>query len=64
MIAYQDYCVADPDELETPAMLLFQDIMDHNIRHVCEIAGGGPVSGRGNVHYGLGKQDNMCRSSA
>jgi D-serine deaminase-like pyridoxal phosphate-dependent protein len=41
MIAYQDYCVADPDALETPAMLLFQDMRDHNIRSVCEIAGGG-----------------------
>jgi D-serine deaminase-like pyridoxal phosphate-dependent protein len=41
MIAYQNYCVADPDVLETPAMLLFQDMMDHNIRSVCEMAGGG-----------------------
>jgi len=41
MIAYQDYCVADPEALETPAMLLFQDMMDHNIRSVCEMVGGG-----------------------
>ena len=41
MITYQDYCVADPDALETPAMLLYQDVMDHNIRSVCELAGGG-----------------------
>ena len=41
MIKYQDYCVAEPDALETPAMLLFQDKMDHNIRSVCEMAGGG-----------------------
>lgn len=41
MITYQDYCVADPDALETPAMLLYQDMMDHNIRSVCEMVGGG-----------------------
>jgi D-serine deaminase-like pyridoxal phosphate-dependent protein len=41
MISCQGYSVADPDALETPAMLLFQDMMDHNIRSVCEIAGGG-----------------------
>ncbi len=26
MITYKDYCVAEPDALETPAMLLFQDM--------------------------------------
>jgi D-serine deaminase-like pyridoxal phosphate-dependent protein len=41
MITCQDYNVADPDALETPAMLLFQDMMDHNIRSVCELVGGG-----------------------
>jgi len=41
MITYGDYGVADPDALETPAMLLFQDMMDHNIRSVCEMVGGG-----------------------
>jgi D-serine deaminase-like pyridoxal phosphate-dependent protein len=41
MIGHKDYQVADPDALETPAMLLFQDMMDHNIRSVCEIVGGG-----------------------
>ena len=41
MITWQDYCVAEPNALETPAMLLFQDKMDHNIRSVCEIVGGG-----------------------
>ena len=40
MINCQGYRVADPDALETPAMLLFQDRMDHNIRSVCELAGG------------------------
>jgi len=41
MITYQDYSVVDPDALETPAMLLFQDKMNHNIRSACEMAGGG-----------------------
>ncbi|MHC4093204.1 MAG: alanine racemase [Planctomycetota bacterium] len=41
MITWQDYCVAEPDALETPAMLLFQDVMDHNMRSVCEMVGGG-----------------------
>jgi len=41
MINCQKYSVADPDALETPAMLLFQDVMDRNIRSVCELVGGG-----------------------
>ncbi len=41
MITWQDYSVVDPDALETPAMLLFQDMMDHNIRGVCDLVGGG-----------------------
>jgi len=41
MITWQDYRLADPDALETPAMLLFQDVMDHNINSVCELVGGG-----------------------
>jgi D-serine deaminase-like pyridoxal phosphate-dependent protein len=40
MIGWQGYRVAGPDEFETPAMLLFQDIMDHNVRAVCEMVGG------------------------
>jgi D-serine deaminase-like pyridoxal phosphate-dependent protein len=41
MINCEDYCIADPDALETPAMLLFQDVMEKNIRSVCELVGGG-----------------------
>jgi D-serine deaminase-like pyridoxal phosphate-dependent protein len=41
MITCENYCVADPDALETPAMLLFLDVIDHNIRSVCELVGGG-----------------------
>ena len=41
LINYKDYRVAEPDALETPAMLVFQDLVDHNIRSVCELVGGG-----------------------
>jgi len=41
MINPQQYSIADPESLETPAMVLFQDLMDHNIRSVCEMVGGG-----------------------
>ena len=41
MITWQNYCVAHPDALETPAMLIFQDVMEHNIRSVCQLVGGG-----------------------
>lgn len=40
MIACDIYRVARPDLLPTPAMLLFQDLVDHNIHTVCELAGG------------------------
>ena len=39
MIGWEDYRVADPEALETPAMLLFQDLIECNIRNVCELAG-------------------------
>jgi D-serine deaminase-like pyridoxal phosphate-dependent protein len=35
------YRVARPDELPTPAMLVFRDRVQHNIRSVCEVANGG-----------------------
>jgi D-threonine aldolase len=41
MVTCQDYCVAEPDALETPALLVFQDLMDHNIRSACDMVGGG-----------------------
>jgi len=41
VIAPGGYKVARPDELETPAMLLFQDAITHNIKSACELAGGG-----------------------
>jgi D-serine deaminase-like pyridoxal phosphate-dependent protein len=41
MITWKNYRVEDPDALETPAMLVFRDVMDENIRQVCEMVGGG-----------------------
>lgn len=41
MIEYAGYKVADPDALETPAMLVFESLVDHNISALCELAGGG-----------------------
>jgi D-serine deaminase-like pyridoxal phosphate-dependent protein len=41
MIRHDGYRLKDPDALETPAMLLFHDAMEHNIRSVCELVGGG-----------------------
>ena len=40
MIEFEGYRIADPDALVTPAMLLFEDLVDHNMRAVCELAGG------------------------
>lgn len=41
MIEYEGYRVADPEALETPAMLIFDDVLDHNVGSLCEMAGGG-----------------------
>ena len=39
-ITWDCYPIADPDALPTPAMVLFDELVDHNIRSVCELAGG------------------------
>ena len=41
MIRWENYCVANPDALETPAMLLFEEIINHNIESVCSLVDGG-----------------------
>lgn len=41
MIAGKDYRIVDPDALDTPAMLLFRDVVDHNIQCACDLADGG-----------------------
>ena len=41
MIEYGDYKVSDPDGIETPAMLVFESRVDHNIKSVCDLVGGG-----------------------
>ena len=40
MIEYQGYQLGEPEGLETPAMLVFQAQVEHNLRAVCELAGG------------------------
>ena len=40
MIEIGAYKVAEPDGIETPAMLVFADQLDHNIKAVGELAGG------------------------
>jgi D-serine deaminase-like pyridoxal phosphate-dependent protein len=41
MIARDSYPIAEPAALLTPVMLLFEDLVDHNIRSVCQMANGG-----------------------
>jgi|APFre7841882724_1041349.scaffolds.fasta_scaffold42710_2 D-serine deaminase-like pyridoxal phosphate-dependent protein len=41
MIDSDSYRVAKPEELPTPAMIVFRDLVGHNIRSVCEVANGG-----------------------
>ncbi len=40
MIEQDPYRIADPDGLETPAMVVFEDLVDHNIAALCEQVGG------------------------
>ncbi len=41
MIEHEPYRIADPDGLETPAMVVFQDLVDHNLAALCDQVGGG-----------------------
>ncbi len=41
MIFPAGYRVAKPEELPTPAMVVYRDLLAHNIRSVCEVANGG-----------------------
>ena len=40
MLEIGAYRIADPDALSTPVMLVFEELVDHNIRTVVELAGG------------------------
>jgi D-serine deaminase-like pyridoxal phosphate-dependent protein len=40
MIEQDPYRIADPDGLETPAMVVFEEMVDHNIAALCELVGG------------------------
>jgi len=40
MIEMAGYKVADPDSIETPAMIVFEERVDENIRVLCDLVGG------------------------
>ncbi len=40
MIESGAYKVADPESLETPVMLVYEEMVDHNIKALCELVGG------------------------
>ena len=40
MLEAKGYKIAEPDDIETPAMLVFADQLDNNIQVVAELAGG------------------------
>jgi len=40
MIEYAGYMVGEPESIETPAMLIFNEEVDHNLRLQAELAGG------------------------
>ena len=40
MIDYEGYKVADPDGLETPCMVVFEEKLKHNLSKPIELAGG------------------------
>lgn len=39
MISNDGYCILDPDAIETPAMVVFEQQVDANIRELCKLAG-------------------------
>lgn len=41
MIEHEPYRIAEPDGLETPAMVVFEKQLDDNIAALCELVGGG-----------------------
>lgn len=40
MIEYEGYKIADPDALQTPAMVVFEDVLKQNLEATFELAGG------------------------
>ena len=58
MIEYDGYRIAEPDALETPAMVVFADKLDDNIAAMCEAAGGG---GNLMVHVKTHKTEAIVR---
>ncbi|MDA0323212.1 MAG: hypothetical protein O2923_10935 [Verrucomicrobia bacterium] len=43
MISHSDYKLKDADSVPTPAMLVFEDIVDQNIRALCDLSGAANV---------------------
>ena len=41
MIGHDPYFIANPDAIETPAMVVFEAQVDANIATLCELVGGG-----------------------
>lgn len=37
---WENYKIENPDEIETPALLVFEDVLEHNIKKAIELAGG------------------------
>ena len=58
MIAFEEYKLAEPDGIETPALLVFDHLIDHNIATLGEAAGG---SGRLMPHVKTHKSEAVAR---
>ena len=43
MIEYDGYRVAEPDSIETPAMVVYAHRLDHNTAAMCDMAGVAPT---------------------
>ena len=58
MIDYDGYRIAEPDMLETPAMVVYAHKLDHNIAAMCDKAGG---AGNMMVHVKTHKTEAIVR---
>ena len=39
MISHDDYKLKNPDAIQTPAMIVFEHLVDHNIQALCDLIG-------------------------
>ncbi|MFH1571590.1 MAG: alanine racemase [Gemmatimonadota bacterium] len=58
MVEYEGYRIADPEAIETPAMVVFEARLDANIAALCELVGGGDNL---MVHVKTHKSDAVTR---